>query len=94
MLMKAGCSNNQCYVDRFTSSFVRVIQRLAREHNGTSNVETIGMSFIFFLCSHKPVKFYGLQYSIIIFVCFVVRRNRIANVLLGRVEKSCECNEN
>lgn len=45
MLMKAGCSNNQCYVDRFTSSFVRVIQRLAREHNGTSNVETIGINF-------------------------------------------------
>lgn len=42
MLMKAGCSNNPSYVDRFSSSFVRVIQRLAREHHSSSNVETIG----------------------------------------------------
>lgn len=42
MLIKAGCSNNQSYVDRFSSSFVRVIQRLAREHHSSSNVETIG----------------------------------------------------
>lgn len=49
MLMKAGCSNNPSYVDRFSSSFVRVIQRLAREHHSSSNVETIGKVFI--ICS-------------------------------------------
>lgn len=71
MLMKAGCSNNQCYVDRFTSSFVRVIQRLAREHNGSSNVETIGMSFLM-----KTSLFNSVVTDFpSIFVCFMIRCN-------------------
>lgn len=32
MALKAACSSNPSYVDRLVGQFVRVLQRLAREH--------------------------------------------------------------
>ena len=32
MLLKAACSNNPCYIDRLITSFMRALQRMAREH--------------------------------------------------------------
>lgn len=66
MLMKAGCSNNQSYVDKFSSSFVRVIQRLAREHNSSANVETIGIIFSIFMA----IEFF--TYFYLFFISFIV----------------------
>ena len=32
MILKAACVNNPCYIDRLITSFMRVLQRMAREH--------------------------------------------------------------
>lgn len=32
MILKAACMNNACYIDRLITSFMRVLQRMAREH--------------------------------------------------------------
>ena len=32
MVLKAACMHNQCYIDRLITSFMRVLQRMAREH--------------------------------------------------------------
>ena len=32
MILKAACTNNPCYIDRLITSFMRVLQRLNREH--------------------------------------------------------------
>jgi len=32
MILKAACMNNPCYIDRLITSFMRVLQRMAREH--------------------------------------------------------------
>ena len=32
MILKATCMNNPCYIDRLITSFMRVLQRMAREH--------------------------------------------------------------
>lgn len=32
MILKAACTHNQQYIDRLITSFMRVLQRMAREH--------------------------------------------------------------
>ncbi len=32
MILKASCMHNPCYIDRLITSFMRVLQRMAREH--------------------------------------------------------------
>lgn len=39
MMLKAACVNNPGYVDRTMIPFIRVIQRMAREHLSTTNAE-------------------------------------------------------
>lgn len=48
MMLKAACVSNPGYVDRLIIPFVRVIQRMAREHlNATTNADvTPGNDYI------------------------------------------------
>lgn len=39
MMLKAACSSNPGYVDRLIIPFIRVIQRMAREHLSATNTE-------------------------------------------------------
>lgn len=39
MMLKAACSSNPGYVDRLIIPFIRVIQRMAREHLSATNSE-------------------------------------------------------
>ena len=32
MILKAACIHNPCYIDRLITSFMKVLQRMAREH--------------------------------------------------------------
>ena len=32
MILKAACQHNHCYIDRLIASFMRVLQRMVREH--------------------------------------------------------------
>ena len=39
MMLKAACINNTCYIDRLITSFMRVLQRMVREHLTPTNPE-------------------------------------------------------
>ena len=39
MILKAACMHNTCYIDRLITSFMRVLQRMAREHLTSSTTE-------------------------------------------------------
>ena len=41
MILKAACSHNQGYIDRLITSFMRVLQRMAKEHLAPTNQESI-----------------------------------------------------
>ena len=40
MILKAACLHNPCYIDRLITSFMRVLQRMAREHLTPTTQET------------------------------------------------------
>lgn len=40
MILKAACSNNLCFIDRLITSFMRVLQRMAKEHLNPSAQES------------------------------------------------------
>ena len=40
MILKASCMHNPCYIDRLITSFMRVLQRMAREHLTPSTPES------------------------------------------------------
>lgn len=40
MILKAACVNNQCYIDRLITPFMRVLQKMAREHLTPTSQET------------------------------------------------------
>ena len=40
MILKAACLHNTCYIDRLITSFMRVLQRMAREHLTPTQQET------------------------------------------------------
>lgn len=50
MILKAASHNNACYVDRLISSFMRVLQRMAREHLTPSGDTSPGGVFTEYLC--------------------------------------------
>ncbi|XKL66766.1 hypothetical protein PGB90_010186 [Kerria lacca] len=83
MLMKAGCSNNQSYVDKFSSSFVRVIQRLAREHNSSANVETIGVTELLTYCLDMLKNRIGVMK-------IDTRKTFIAIIITGLIERTTD----
>ena len=39
MMLKAACINNACYIDRLITSFMRVLQRMVREHLAPASPE-------------------------------------------------------
>ncbi|XP_065219244.1 transformation/transcription domain-associated protein isoform X2 [Planococcus citri] len=83
MLIKAGCSNNQSYVDRFSSSFVRVIQRLAREHHSSANVETIGVTELLTYCLDMLKNRVGVMK-------IDTRKTFIATIITGLIERTTD----
>ena len=40
MILKAACANNPSYIDRLITSFIRVLQRMTREHLTPAGPET------------------------------------------------------
>ena len=81
MLMKAGCSQNAAYVDRFSSSFVRVILRLAREHHSSPNVETIGVTELLTYCLDMLKNRVGVMK-------IDTRKVFIGNIITGLIERT------
>ena len=40
MVLKAACMHNNCYIDRLIVPFMRVLQRMTRDHLSQSVAET------------------------------------------------------
>lgn len=40
MILKSACANNPCYIDRLISTFMRVLQKMAKEHLSPPTAET------------------------------------------------------
>ncbi|QQP58074.1 Transformation/transcription domainassociated proteinlike [Caligus rogercresseyi] len=85
MMLKAACINNACYVDRLISSFMRVLQRMAREHlNPVSNESTAAASCELLILSLDLVK------NRVAVMGHDMRKAFIGSILVGLIEKSSD----
>ncbi|CAB4061236.1 TRRAP [Lepeophtheirus salmonis] len=85
MMLKAACINNSCYVDRLISSFMRVLQRMAREHlNPVSNESTAAASCELLILSLDLVK------NRVAVMGHDMRKAFIGTILVGLIEKSLD----
>lgn len=67
MVLKAACSNNPGYVDRMIIPFIRVIQRMAREHLNSTNAET-SPGNLHFRGSISLTVISGLNFNLTLFI--------------------------
>ena len=82
MILKAACVNNACYIDRLITTFMRVLQRLTKEHLSPSSTDTGPVSSELLILSLDLVKnrvgVMGLE----------MRKAFIGSILVGLIEKS------
>ena len=84
MMLKAACISNSCYIDRLISSFMRVLQRLAKEHlQPTANENTAAASELLIL-SLDLVK------NRVAVMGQDIRKAFIGTILVGLIEKSSD----
>lgn len=82
MMLKASCINNQSYIDRLITSFMKVLHRMQREHlNPTTQENTAAASELLILSLDlvkNRVAVMGIE----------MRKNFIGTILVGLIEKS------
>lgn len=49
MILKAACMHNPCYIDRLITTFMKVLQKMAREHLTASNTEANPGEFLYMI---------------------------------------------
>ena len=82
MMLKAACINNACYIDRLISSFMRVLQRMVREHLTPSTQETVAAASELLILSLDLVK------NRVAVMGQDMRKSFIGQLLVGLIEKS------
>lgn len=81
-ILKAACYNNQCYIDRLITSFMRVLLKMTREHLCPSSSETNPATSELLILSLDLVKNrVGVMSS-------DMRKSFIGTILVGLLEKT------
>lgn len=82
MILKAACINNPCYIDRLITSFMKVLQKMTREHLNPSTPETSPMGTDLLILSLDLVK------NRVGVMGQEMRKAFIGTILVGLIEKS------
>ncbi|XP_064456550.1 transformation/transcription domain-associated protein-like isoform X2 [Ornithodoros turicata] len=82
MILKAACMSNQCYVDRLITPFMRVLQKMAREHLSPASHESTSMGTELLILSLDLVK------NRVGVMGQEMRKAFIGTILVGLIEKS------
>ena len=82
MMLKAACINNSCYIDRLITSFMRVLQRMAREHLTPATQENTAAASELLILSLDLVK------NRIAVMGSDMRKSFVGTILVGLIEKS------
>ena len=84
MMLKAACINNSCYIDRLISSFMRVLQRLAKEHLQPTIPDNTAAASELLILSLDLVK------NRVAVMGQDIRKAFIGTILVGLIEKSTD----
>lgn len=84
MMLKAACISNSCYIDRLISSFMRVLQRLAKEHLQPSTQDNTAAASELLILSLDLVK------NRVAVMGQDIRKAFIGSILVGLIEKSSD----
>merc|ERR1712020_883386 len=84
MMLKAACINNACYIDRLITSFMRVLQRMAREHLAPITTENTAAASELLILSLDLVK------NRVAVMGQDIRKAFIGTILVGLIEKSSD----
>jgi len=82
MMLKAACINNACYIDRLITSFMRVLQRMVREHLAPASPENSAAASELLILSLDLVK------NRVAVMGSDMRKAFIGQLLVGLIEKS------
>nr|XP_042899044.1 transformation/transcription domain-associated protein isoform X5 [Parasteatoda tepidariorum] len=82
MILKSACVNNPCYIDRLISSFMRVLQKMAKEHLNPTTNEVNPMATDLLILSLDLVK------NRVGVMGQDMRKTFIGTILVGLIEKS------
>lgn len=83
MMLKAACVNHPAYVDRFILEFMRVIQRMAREHIATSTADApqqVGGELLIYCLDLVKNRFCSMSQE--------TRKQFIGTIILGLIDKT------
>lgn len=83
MMLKAACKNHSAYVDRFILEFMRVIQRMAREHIATSTADApqqVGGELLIYCLDLVKNRFCSMSQE--------TRKQFIGTIILGLIDKT------
>jgi transformation/transcription domain-associated protein len=84
MMLKAACISNSCYIDRLISSFMRVLQRLAKEHLQPTTQDSTAAASELLILSLDLVK------NRVAVMGQDIRKAFIGTILVGLIEKSTD----
>ncbi|KAJ9592433.1 hypothetical protein L9F63_015849, partial [Diploptera punctata] len=84
MMLKAACVNNPSYIDRLITPFMRVLQRMAREHISPTSTETSPVASELLILSLDLVK------NRVVVMGAEMRKTFIGTILVGLIEKSTD----
>ncbi|KAK3867130.1 hypothetical protein Pcinc_027378 [Petrolisthes cinctipes] len=84
MILKAACQNNTCYIDRLIMPFMKVLQRMARDHLGHPTPDNTAVGSELLILSLDLVKnrvgVMGVE----------MRKAFIGTILVGLIEKTTD----
>ncbi|XP_071454988.1 transformation/transcription domain-associated protein [Hetaerina americana] len=81
MVLKAACAHNPCYIDRLITSFMRVLQRMTREHLSPGGADSS-------LANELLVLSLDLVKNRVGVMGVEMRKAFIGNILVGLIEKT------
>ncbi|KAI4484537.1 hypothetical protein M0804_007103 [Polistes exclamans] len=82
MMLKAACTNNQSYIDRLITPFMRVLHRMAKDHLHSTQAETNPVGSELLILSLDLVK------NRIVVMGVDMRKTFIGSILVGLIEKT------
>ncbi|XP_058799221.1 transformation/transcription domain-associated protein [Phymastichus coffea] len=82
MMLKAACTNNQSYIDRMISSFMRVLLRMAKDHLHPTQAENNQVGSELLIMSLDLVK------NRVAVMGVEMRKSFIGSILVGLIEKT------
>lgn len=82
MILKAACMHNPCYIDRLITTFMKVLQKMAREHLTASNTEANPAASELLILSLDLVK------NRVGVLSIEMRKSFIGNILVCLIEKT------